>query len=379
MMPRLRIGFVITALGVGGAEHALLKLLSLLDKTRFEPSLVVLGQQDDLLPQFQAIGIEPVMLRLRPGRWPFAELGRFLAVMRNLRVDILQGWMYHGNLAASFAAARLHPAPRVCWSVRDTPDSAHAHSVFTRLVIRASSYYLGRVARIFNVSARSAQYCARELGWPLERTEVLPNGVDSAVFCPDLERRSTFRQRLGVADNVILIGMVARWSPVKNHALFLSALSQLRRDMPNVEAVLVGKGLDENNPELMALLSRYDLHDCCHLLGPCDKVETLYPAFEMLALSSRSEGFPNVLVEAMSCAVPVVSTDVGDAIDIVGDTGYVVAQDSDAMATALRKLCEPAHARRLGLAARARVVERYSLAAIVAKLQAQYEVLCGRI
>ncbi|MBK9219044.1 MAG: glycosyltransferase [Uliginosibacterium sp.] len=137
---------------------------------KFSPSLIVLGQQDDLLPRFQAIGIEPVMLRLTPGRWPLAEIGRFLAAVREIQPDILQGWMYHGNLAASFAAARLQPAPTVCWSVRDTPDAAHAHSLFTRLVIRFSGLYLARVATIFNVSARSAEYCARNLGWPAERT-----------------------------------------------------------------------------------------------------------------------------------------------------------------------------------------------------------------
>lgn len=369
-MRPIRVCFVITALGVGGAEHALLKLLGRLDRALFEPSLIVLGQQDDLLPRFQAIGIEPVMLRLTPGRWPLAEIGRFLAAVRAIAPDILQGWMYHGNLAASFAAARLQPAPLVCWSVRDTPDAAHAHSLFTRLVIRFSGVYLNRVATIFNVSARSAEFCARNLGWPAERTALLPNGVDTGLFKPDAEARASLRGRLGLADDAPVIGMVARWSPVKNHALFLAAFAALLKRRPAARAVLVGKGLAADNPELMRIVSALGLENACHLLGPQAAVHQLYPAFDVLALSSRSEGFPNVLVEAMSCGVPVVSTDVGDAPDIVGEGGRIVAHEAEAMAAALDELCQGGPA--LGAAARERVEQRYGLDAVVQGLQQCY-------
>ncbi|WP_018608805.1 glycosyltransferase [Uliginosibacterium gangwonense] len=371
-MTRVHVCFVITALGVGGAEHALLKMLSRLDRTRFEPSLIVLGRQDDLLPRFQAIGIEPLMLRLRPGRWPFAEVGRFLAAVRSIQPDILQGWMYHGNLAASFAAARLNPKPRVCWSVRDTPDAAHAHSFFTRMVIRLSGFYVGRVAQIFNVSARSAEYCAQNLGWPRECTALLPNGVDTELFQPDSALRAKLRLELGVADDSVLVGMVARWSPVKNHALLLRAMAALRTKVPNAQCVLVGKGLDRNNAELMALIEQNGLAFACHLLGPRADVQTLYPAFDILALSSRSEGFPNVLVEAMSCGVPVVSTDVGDARQIVGAGGLIVGQDENEMAQALEFLCLLGNRQAMGRAAREQVNQHYGLDSVVEGLQARY-------
>jgi len=376
-MTRVRVCFVITALGVGGAEHALLKMLSRLDRTRFEPSLIVLGRQDDLLPRFQAIGIEPVMLRLRPGRWPFAEVGRFLAAVRSIQPDILQGWMYHGNLAASFAAARLNPKPRVCWSVRDTPDAAHAHSFFTRMVIRLSGFYVGKVAQIFNVSARSAEYCAQHLGWPRERTALLPNGVDTALFQADAALRAKLRGELGVADDTALVGMVARWSPVKNHALLLRAIAVLRTSVPAAQCVLVGKGLDRDNPELMGLIEQNGLESACHLLGPRADVQALYPAFDILALSSRSEGFPNVLVEAMSCGVPVVSTDVGDARQIVGAGGIIVGQDADDLAQALAALCMSETRQAMGCAAREQVNRHYGLNAVVEGLQLQYLSLLG--
>lgn len=373
----LRLCIVITGLGVGGAEHGLLKLLSRLDRTRIEPSLIVLGREDALAARFCAIGVKPLMLGLKPGRWPLAEFGRLLSAVRACQPDILQGWMYHGNLAASFAASRIKPSPVLCWSVRDTPDAGQGHSLFTRIVIRLCGLYLARVARIFNVSARSAAYCARELGWPAERTTILPNGVDTDVFRPDPVARAALRAELGLGEDVPLVGHVARWHPVKNHALFLAAMARLRESLPGAHCVLVGKGLEAGNAELVALLERHGLTETCHLLGPRSDVQTLYPAFDLLALSSRSEGFPNVLVEAMSCGVPVVTTDVGDARDIVGDTGFVVESSAEAMSDALRVLGDLPRRHESGLLARERVVRCYGLDAVAAGLQEQYRALCA--
>lgn len=369
----LRLVIIITGLGIGGAEHALLKLLSRVDRSRFQISLIVLGREDALEPAFRAIGIEPIRLGLAAGRWPLGAVGRLFKTVRALNPDILQGWMYHGNLAASFVGARLSGVP-VCWSVRDTPDAAHGHSRFTRLVIRFSGWYVGRVSRIFNVSAHSAAYCAAHFGWPPTRTEVLPNGIDTALFWPDPVARAALRETLGVAENQPVIGMVARWSPVKNHALFLEAAARLRVHAPQTCFVLVGKGLEAGNAELMAIIERLGLGEAVHLLGARHDVERLYPAFDIAALSSRSEGFPNVLAEAMSCGVPVVSTDVGDARAIVGPGGTVVPARADALvfAQALGALLDAPDRQQKGLAARAHIEQHYALDAVAGRLQQRY-------
>ncbi|WP_374399955.1 glycosyltransferase [Niveibacterium sp.] len=369
-MRPIRVCVVITGLGIGGAEHALLKILSALDRRRIAVSLVVLGRLDALAPQFCAIGIEPVFIGLRAGRWPLGEVGRLIRTVRELEPDLLQGWMYHGNLAASFLGARLRRP--VCWSVRDTPDAAHGHSRFTRLTIALSRWYVGRVARIFNVSARSAAYCAERLGWPAERTEVLPNGLDLSRFRPDPASREAFRAAQGWPTATPVVAMVARWSPVKNHRLFLEAAAALRAYQPEVRFVLIGKDLDAANATLAGWLAELGLPDAVALLGPRHDVEALYPAFDLLALTSKSEGFPNVLAEAMACGVPVVTTDVGDAAEIVGDTGSIVPPTPQTFADALgRLLADPERATR-GLAARERIAVRYAIDGIAARLADRY-------
>lgn len=373
----LRVTVVVTGLGIGGAEHALLNLLSRLDRTRFEVAVVVLGLEDALLPQYRAAGIEPVMLRMRPGRWPLRTARRLVDTLRELAPDIIQGWMYHGNLAASFAAARLSPRPVVCWSVRDTPEAAHGHSLFTQVVIRLSGWYVKRVDRIFNVSSRSLAYCAERFGWPAERTEVLPNGVDMARFRPDPALRLQVRAELRLADEP-LIALVARWSPVKNHALFVAAAVRLRERCPRARFLLVGKGLDAANPELAGLLARSGLGNSALLLGPRHDVERLYAAADIAALTSHSEGFPNVLAEAMACGVPVTSTDVGDARQIVGPGGRVLVPDADVFAaTWAAWLDAPSELARLGMAARDHIGRHYAIEAVAQRLQRCYEQLAA--
>jgi glycosyltransferase involved in cell wall biosynthesis len=369
---RLRLCVVITGLGIGGAEGALLRALSRFDRGQFDIHLIVLGREDGLASRFADIGVPPVMLGLGARRWPLRGIQRLLDAVRAARPDVIQGWMYHGNLAASFAAARLQRAVPVCWSVRDTPDAAHGHSLFTRTVIRMSGWYVSRVARIFNVSARSAAYCVEHLGWPSARMEVLSNGVDTERFTPDLQARAATRLALHVPADAPLVGMVARWSPSKNHELFLKAATLIGQERPDAVFALIGKGVGPDNLELSKQAQRLGLAERLHLLGQRKDVERFYPAFDVSVLTSRSEGFPNVLAEAMCCGVPVVSTDVGDARDIVGEGGRIVEPTPEAFAAACLELLDEPTRLHIGKTGRRHIQDRYGMDTMVKRMEHRY-------
>jgi glycosyltransferase involved in cell wall biosynthesis len=264
----------------------------------------------------------------------------------------------------------------VCWSVRDTPDAAHRHSLLERAVLGAERWLSPSVDRVFNVSARSVGYCATTLHWDTSRTEVLPNGIDTTRFRPDLARRAQARQALGLAADAPVIAMVANFKPVKNFPLFMEAAGQLLAERRDARFLLIGRGVERANEELQALAARHGVADRLSLTGPRDDVEALLPAADVVALTSLSEGFPNVLAEALACGVPVTSTDVGDARDIVGPGGRILPAEAPAFASAWHELLRDERLRaRLGSLGRSHIERAYALDTIAARLVGRYEAL----
>ncbi|MDF3862238.1 glycosyltransferase, partial [Achromobacter denitrificans] len=187
----------------------------------------------------------------------------------------------------------------------------------------------------------------------------------------------------GVVGDAPVIGCVARWDPLKDHASLLRAVAALVRDGRDagLRCVLIGRGMTADNPELGALIDRLGLRERLVLAGPSDDVPAAMNGLDLHVLSSCAEGFPNVVAEAMACGVYCVVTDVGDAAYIVGDTGVVVpAEQAEALArgieTALREVAARGR-ERAGEPARARVLEHFDLARMVQSYIAVWRRISG--
>ncbi len=160
---------------------------------------------------------------------------------------------------------------------------------------------------------------------------VIQNGYDLTRWQRNLQARARLRQEWQLAPDTRVIGFVARWNPLKDHRTLIQALARCKANGLDLRCVLIGKGLDADNAELMQLLREADVVDQVILLGMRDDVPDIMSALDVHVLSSLAEGFPNVVAEAMACGVPGVVTDVGDAAVIVGDTGWVVPPQEPAM------------------------------------------------
>jgi len=212
------------------------------------------------------------------------------------------------------------------------------------------------------------------VGYSAAKGMLVPNGFDTELLSPNAEARTRLRGRLGLADDAILVGHLARYHPVKDHATYLEAAGGLSE--PRIQFLMGGRGVDPSNKELAGLIERLGLGSRVMLLGEVDDVGAILPGLDVLCVSSRSEAFPNVVGEAMSCGVPCVTTDVGDAAQIVGETGRVVpVGDPARLAEALRAIVQMgAEARdRLGRVARQRIIEHYSLDSMITQYQRIYE------
>jgi glycosyltransferase involved in cell wall biosynthesis len=366
----IRLVFVISGLGLGGAEMMLWKLLSRIDRTRFEPSLISLADsRDAMFPAFRELGIRCETLEWTRGFGIFASMARLCGALRKLRPDVIQGWMYYGNVVATVAAALARVNVPVLWNIR----ASIMEQKYEKRVTAAMIWLGGKLSfspiKIINNSWASAAEHEAKLGYRAAKRVVLPNGFDTQIFQPSIQARQALRTALGLERGTLLVGLVARYHPMKDHSTFLHAAAILRRTWPCVHFVLVGDRINSSNAALTALVSALELENHVHLLGPRNDVHLLAAAFDIQVSSSSSgEGFPNVIGEAMSCGVPCVVTDVGDARDVVGETGVTVPpRDPAALAAGLSQLVALSSDDRseLGVRARRRAQERFSLNAVV--------------
>jgi len=206
------------------------------------------------------------------------------------------------------------------------------------------------------------------LGYDSKKIAVIPNGYDTNQIQPDEKAGMLLRKSWGIEPNQVLLGMVGRWDPQKDHANLIAALSQLdSRKVQDWRCVLVGPDMTNANAALVALLDQRNLHDRFLLLGPSSDIPAVMNAFDLHVLSSAyGEAFPNVVAEAMACGTPCVVTDVGDAGLIVGPTGWVVPHsDSCALAGAVQEaiveMTNTAKWEKRKAVCRLRICEKFSL------------------
>lgn len=372
---RVRIAFVLGELAIGGAEVMLWKLVTRMDPDRFEPVVIALSARTHSYVEglFRESGVDYRLLGLTSGA-DLAVVLRLAKVLRELAPDIVQGWMYYGNLAATLASALTRRRACVLWNIRGTLIDQDKR--LSRLAIWLSGKLSFGPDRIVNNSLASAIEHERRLGFPAAKRVILPNGFDIATFCPSADARRSLRAELKLADDALLVGLIGRYHPMKDHANFVHAARLLAISHPCVHYVLAGEEVHAENRALTHLLMQHDLGRRVHLLGPREDVPRVTAALDISVLSSSSgEGFPNVIGEAMSCGVPCVVTDVGDSALIVGDTGRIVPpRDVEALARALADLVDMEASERaaLGMRARERIAKNYSLASVVQQYEQLY-------
>ena len=379
-MKRIYIIYIITGLSTGGAEMMLYKLLSYINRQRFEPIVVSLMDKGTLGTPIEALGIPVYTINIKRGIPTMLSFLRLVRAVSQIQPDLIQGWMYHGNLAAQLVSYFLHNSVSVVWNIRHSLYSLEYERVKTKWVIQLCAKFSHLPRKIIYNSTRAAiQH--QSIGYCPDKTLVIPNGFDTDKFTPSPEAVTNVRQEVGIALNTILIGRIGRYHPMKDHDNFLQAAAFFKKNYPDIDVlfILVGRGVDDNNQHLCGLVKELGLTESIHLLGEREDIPRLTAALDIASSSSAyGEAFPNVIGEAMSCGIPCVVTDVGDSAWIVGETGRVVpSHNPQALANAWKDLIdlEREERKNLGKAARSRVLEYFCLDSIVAQYEELYESL----
>lgn len=379
-MHKKRIIHVITGLNMGGAEMMLYKLLTATDYRVFEPIVISLLDKGVIGPRIEKLSVPVYSLGMTQGRLVTSAGFALSNLLRELRPDIIQGWMYHANLASTVAASIASRNAAVIWNIRQSLYNLKAEKKTTTAVIYLSAW-LSRFPRqiIYNAAISAQQH--EQLGFRADKRRVISNGFDCERFQPSSTAHQQLCQMLDISGDCILIGLVGRYHDMKDHPNFVQAAKLVNLQYTQAHFVLIGTNITADNDALCSLIKDAKLEHKIHLLGERSDIPTLMPGLDILVNSSWAEAFPNVIGEGMACAVPCVVTDVGESAMIVGNTGKVVPpRDADMLAGAIIDLLDAgsSHRQQLGQLARQRIVDKYSLPQVVAQYESLYtNVLVG--
>jgi len=375
---RIRVVHLITDLDVGGAERALARLVAAMDRTRIDSTVVTLRAGGLLVDEIARHGIPVMGVSARGGTVGPRALWRLVTLLRQLRPTVLQTWLYHADLAG-ILAGRLAGVPAVAWNIRCAGLEPGDHSRLLRPMLSLLALLSARPAAVV-CNSDAGRLAHERLGYHPRRWIMLPNGFDVDALTPDDGARIGLRRELGLAEDVTLVGVVARLHPMKDHATFLMAAAAIATRRRDVHFLLVGRGVTAS-VELGTLIRKLGLDSLVHRMEERLDARAVFGALDVAVSSSYSEAFPNVVAEAMACGTPCVVTDTGESAAIVGETGLVVPiRDPASLAEAILRLLmlEPDQRVELGKRARARIRSEYAIDRIARRYEALYVELAGQ-
>ncbi len=351
---RLKVVYVVPDLRVGGAERHAVELMSRMDRSQFEPSVVCIGEPGGLFSALGKAGVPAVALG-RTKREAVISLVQIVRAFRATRPDLVIVRGYNAELLGRLAAV-LTRVPRVVLWVHNCGPIEPRTSLR-----RLSDRVLDRVTdAYFGVSHRQVSYLTSELGYPEHKIRVISNGVDPTMFDTTDEGP---RAELGFAEEDLVVGILAALRPEKDHETFLRAAALVAAEIPEARFLVVGDG--ERRSSLETLVHRLGATDRVVFAGVRHDVAAVLRCMDVFVLSSTTECFPMALLEAMASALPAVCTAVGGMSEVVEDgvTGYLVpARDPVALGERVALLLRsPQRRAELGAAAREHVCRHLTL------------------
>jgi glycosyltransferase involved in cell wall biosynthesis len=363
---------IITSLVPPGAERLVVHLLEHVDRERFAPVCICLRNPvgSHLEARVQQLGI-PLYFLGKGDKMSLKVLSRLDALFRQYRPAVVHTHLLALNYA--YLLMIRYRTPARVYTVHSLAEKDIGLRTAPMVRALAFRYRLGGVVPVA-VAEEVRATIQRVYGYP--DPPLIPNGIPTDEYAPDPNRRRRWRQRHGLEPEAIVLTHVGRFAPPKNHALLIEAFAQLRTHTP-LYLLLVGGGELENAVRQQVV--ERGLQERVRFLGVRADVPAILNASDLFVLSSRWEGNPLSVMEAMAAGLPVVSTAVGGVPELVreGETGLLVPSgDAAALARALQALVDdPVRRQAMGAAARQHAIAHFDIRHTVRGYEQLYESL----
>lgn len=365
----MRIAYMLTSLGFGGAERQVVALAERMAARRHEVLLIVLQRRAE--HEWPA-NVRVVYLDMSKSPAGIVSgLVRGRRVLRSFRPDIVHSHTFPANMAGRLL--------RVSGASPGT--LATIHNVYEGGRHRTLAYRItdGQSIHTTAVSHAVATRCIETRAVARRKCSVLTNGIDTALFARDVERRDAMRSGQKAGSNFIWLA-AGRITAAKNYPNLLRAFARVHAAIPKSRLWVAGKGSNREEERVRKFAIEEGLADHVDWLGLRDDMPAIFDGADAFVLSSAWEGMPLVVGEAMAMDKPVVATDVGGAREMVGDAGMIVSSNDDsALAQAMLRIMRMSHEERnaMGEAARERICQHFDMDAKAAEWEVVYARLIG--
>ena len=318
-----RIVHVITGLGDGGAEAVLYRMvtsnklaeehivISLLEKSKYGDPL----ENNKIRVYYMDIGLKLNII---------LKFYSLYLLLKELKPDVIQTWMYHSDFLGGILG-RLSGCKNIVWGIYCTDFTFKGTKFLTILIIFINAFLSRVIPKKIISCSKEGIITHKQYGFDSTKLVYIPNGIPHETFTIDTNSNNDIRYELNIDKKDVILGIVGRYSPMKDHLNFIKALEKLSHKKKEFTAIFIGENLDENNKFLVNQLQEYNLIGKVRLLGKRSDVPKLMNLMDLKILSSSfGEGQPNVLCESMLSGTPCITTDVGDSKIIVDSHGWVV-------------------------------------------------------
>lgn len=374
----IQVVHVIIGLDVGGAELMLKRLIeSQLEKPKIQHQIISLTSLGKLGPVLQKQGVQIYALGMSSMLKGPVVFFKLRALLRKLQPDVVHTWMYHSDLLGGLAAYSLG-IRNIIWGIRST-DISKGGSKVTLVIRKVCASLSNSIPRKILCAATASKDVHAEVGYDSNKMQVIPNGFDISRFSGNEDSAIKLREELGINSDEDVFISVGRYSPVKDHITFVKSACSLLDIIPNIKFMLVGRELTWENEKIASVIKKSGKEASFYLLGERSDVPICLAAANIFCLHSLTEGFPNVLGEAMCSGLICITTDVGDAGYLLNIPNLTVKPGCSAVLTeAMLKVSELSQDDRLKISAenKNRIKNNFSMEVISMKYSDLYMDLC---
>lgn len=322
MITKLNLVFIIISLDTGGAQSILIRLLRLINRDKFNITVISLTDKGELGAMVEELGFPLITIGMSRNIFNIFALIRLYKVVRELNPDVVHTWMYHSDFFGGLTA-KLLDIKLIIWGIRSADFFSSETPKSTKLIVRACAWLSNLVPNVIVYNSQKGLNFHNNLGYAPYKSMVIYNGVDINRFKPNKNSRSLLRNKLHIRNDKKIIGLIARYDGLKNHEGFIKMAAYINEVEKDCDFLMVGNNI-KGNEVLLSLVDDLNLNNNFHLVESVTDIEKVISGLDAIVITSVSEAFPNVLIESMACGVPCFSTNVGDVKYVIQNQDWIV-------------------------------------------------------